>query len=212
MNRIVFAAAIVTGLTFGAPVKGIAAGGQRGVGGHSFRGGFRGSMTMRPATPRMASPRRPGGGPPVGTAVPRPRGRPSSPYYGAGSGWPYDGVYGGAFGLGLYGYDPLWDGMDASLYSYGEAYPFPSGDPSSPASEYATGGLRLDVRPSSAEVIVDGYLAGVVDEFNGHFQHLDLVCGPHHVEVRAPGYTSVQFDVNIEPHQTIKYHGKLNKP
>jgi hypothetical protein len=54
-------------------------------------------------------------------------------------------------------------------------------------------------------------VAGIVDDFNGHFQHLDLVSGAHHIEVRAPGSTSLQFDVNIEPHQTIAYHGRLTK-
>ncbi len=89
-------------------------------------------------------------------------------------------------------------------------------DPYSPAlyvspTAYATGGLRLVVEPKSAEVVVDNYVAGAVDDFDGHFQHLDLVAGPHHIEMRASGYTSVQFDVNIESNQTIAYRGKPTK-
>jgi PEGA domain-containing protein len=65
------------------------------------------------------------------------------------------------------------------------------------------------VEPKDAQVFVDGYYAGLVDEFDGHFQHLDLVPGPHHVEVYAPGYERLLLDVIIQPHHTIQYQGRL---
>ncbi len=153
-------------------------------------------------------------GPVVGTAVPRPGGRPFSPYRGGG-GWPYYGVY-GAFGLGAYGYmDPMWYDMDPSLYPdvpYGDPYAYGApGTYAPPPPLAAIGGLRLDVKPKNASVIVDGYLAGVVDDFDGHFQHLDLVSGAHHVELDAQGYAPLRFDVNIQPRRTTTYHGTLQK-
>jgi hypothetical protein len=60
-------------------------------------------------------------------------------------------------------------------------------------------------------VYVDGYYAGIVDDFNGHFQHLDLTPGPHHVEVREPGYLPLDFDVSIEAHHTTQYRGTMQR-
>ena len=37
-----------------------------------------------------------------------------------------------------------------------------------------TGGLRLKVKPRDAQVLVDGYFVGTVDDFDGVFQRLDL--------------------------------------
>jgi hypothetical protein len=58
-------------------------------------------------------------------------------------------------------------------------------------------------------VFVDGYYAGVVDEFDGHFQHLNLIPGPHHLEISAPGYQPLVIDVAIQPHHKIDYRGAL---
>jgi hypothetical protein len=71
------------------------------------------------------------------------------------------------------------------------------------------GGLRLKIEPRNAQVFVDGYYAGLVDDFDGHFQQLKLAPGPHHVEVRTPGHEPLKFDVNIRPRQTTVYEGTL---
>jgi len=96
------------------------------------------------------------------------------------------------------------------VYDYGLLYssPYPSNpfDRSGP-----TGGLRLRVEPADAEVFVDGYSAGIVDDFNGRFQRLKLAAGPHRVEIRAPGYEPLVIDVNIEPNRTTEYRGTLQR-
>jgi hypothetical protein len=108
---------------------------------------------------------------------------------------PY-GPYGG-YGYGPYGgYDP-YGGYPYPQYGYGR--------------QYDEGALRLKIKPSSAAVYVDGYYAGVVDDFNGLFQRLHLDAGPHRIEVRAPGYESLMFDVRIEPDRTTTYRGELKK-
>jgi hypothetical protein len=113
-------------------------------------------------------------------------------------------------GGGLAPFDnPLWFGaqgtprpmhFDGAIFGY-PSYPF---DPLG-----LTGSLRLQMRPGDAEVYVDGYYAGIVDDFGGHFQHLDLTPGPHHIEIRAPGRLSLAFDVAIEADHKINYRGTL---
>jgi len=127
--------------------------------------------------------------------------------------WPaYSTVLGfGAFGLAS---DPFWPfygnayGPASYPYGYGSAWPY---------SEYGgtfddfddAGSLRLQVEPKDAQVYVDGYYAGIVDDFDGHFQHLDLSPRPHHVEIRSPDYQPLAFDVVIQSHHRTDYRGKL---
>lgn len=71
------------------------------------------------------------------------------------------------------------------------------------------GGLRLKVQPRNAQVYVDGSSAGLVDDFDGRWQRLKLEAGVHHIELRAPGYDSLTFDIEIEWDLTITYRGAL---
>jgi hypothetical protein len=144
----------------------------------------------------------------LGTAVPRStapsRGTLIVPLYG----YPWYGFspYYGALGLGPGAYS------FSSEFGYG--YPFAAPSSFAYASdlfdiEGPTGGLRLKVEPKQAQVFVDGYYAGIVDDFNGRFQHLDVAPGPHHVEVRSSGYEPLEFDITIQPRHTIEYRGAL---
>jgi hypothetical protein len=69
----------------------------------------------------------------------------------------------------------------------------------------------LKVEPKDAEVYVDGYFFGIVDDFNGRLQHLKLTAGPHRVEIRAPGYQPLVVDVSIQPRHTTEYRGALQR-
>ena len=73
----------------------------------------------------------------------------------------------------------------------------------------AVGSLRLKVKPVNAQVYIDGYYVGLVDSFDGTFQRLEIEAGSHRVEVRAEGFTPVQFDVMVTPGETITYKGQL---
>jgi len=98
-------------------------------------------------------------------------------------------------------------GFDA-YYGAGGVYPYgytPRGyyDPI-PGRIY--GGLRITDAPHEAQVFADGYYVGIVDDFDGVFQHLNLEVGPHRIEVRLPGYDdAIAFDVVIQPGRTITY-------
>ena len=43
------------------------------------------------------------------------------------------------------------------------------------------GGVRITGVPRDARVFADGYYVGIVNDFDGIFQHLNLEAGPHHV-------------------------------
>ena len=67
------------------------------------------------------------------------------------------------------------------------------------------------MKPGDAQVYVDGYFSGLVDDFDGMFQKLNLEVGVHHIEVRADGYETLALDVRIEFDQTVTYKGELKK-
>jgi PEGA domain-containing protein len=79
------------------------------------------------------------------------------------------------------------------------------------STNWSHGSIRLNVEPRNGDVYVDGYYAGIVDDFDGHFQHLDLTAGPHHIEISAPGYETLVVDVTIQPHHKIEYRGALTR-
>jgi hypothetical protein len=68
---------------------------------------------------------------------------------------------------------------------------------------FDTGGVRLQMRPRDAEVLVDGYYAGRVDDFDGVFQSIRLAPGGHKIEVRMPGFETRVFDVHVQPDRTL---------
>ena len=105
--------------------------------------------------------------------------------------------YGGWYGPG-WGYDdPFWGyGWGAPYYGY-----------AAPAA--VTGGLRLEVTPKDAQVYVDGSYAGVVDDFDGHFQHLNLTPGGHRIEIRDEGFKALAFNAYVQPDHTSDYKGHL---
>jgi hypothetical protein len=161
------------------------------------------SSTAGQAVPRTSRPR--GDQPATGTATVRtqprvPAGR--TVYYRPITYYPY-----GAYGLGYFYYDPYWMG---SPYGYG-GYGGYGGHYGAPVyrADYGTGAVRLRVSPREALVHVNGYYVGQVDDFDGIFQRLRLEAGPHRIEIRAPGYEPLVFEVRLQPGQTITYRGEL---
>jgi hypothetical protein len=74
-----------------------------------------------------------------------------------------------------------------------------------------TGGMSFDITPATAQVLVDGTLFGTVGDFTPTTQPLGLPAGRHHVEVRADGYHTMSFDVDIVAGQVIPYQGTLER-
>jgi PEGA domain len=126
---------------------------------------------------------------------------PSRFYFGYGYGWGYP--------YSFVGY-PYYAGFG---YPWGWGYGNPYGGYAYPyyRNGYAEdqGGIRLQMNPKDAQVTVDGYFVGEVDDFDGISQRLALEAGPHKIEITAPGYEPFTLEVNILREQTIKYKGVL---
>ena len=69
------------------------------------------------------------------------------------------------------------------------------------------GGVRITGAPRDAQVFADGYFVGLVNDFDGIFQHVNLEAGPHHLEIRWGGYEPVAFDVYVRPGETTTFRG-----
>jgi hypothetical protein len=73
------------------------------------------------------------------------------------------------------------------------------------------GGLSFEITPANAELYVDGELMGTVGQFTPRSQPLGLTSGHHEVEIKASGYRTMSFDVDIVAGQVIPYQGALER-
>lgn len=77
------------------------------------------------------------------------------------------------------------------------------------APGFAYGSLRIVDAPRDAQVFVDGYYAGIVDDYDGVFQRLNLEPGGHQIEIDVyPGVPPLYFDVYVEPGRTVTIHAR----
>ena len=110
------------------------------------------------------------------------------PYYGWGYGYyPYGGLY----------LDSWW--WTPPYYGYG-AYVRGADD---------TGSVRVLVNQSKARVYVDGYYAGIVDDFDGLFQRLNVSPGEHDITLKLEGYKTHNFSVYVPYDGTLKLRWEM---
>lgn len=96
-------------------------------------------------------------------------------------------------GFGYSFYDPYWGPYWSGYGPYGYG----------PARD-ALGSVRLQVTPQEAEVFVDGYYTGRVDDFDGIFQRLRLLPGGHEIVIYGDGYRSLRERIYVAPGTTHK--------
>jgi hypothetical protein len=99
-------------------------------------------------------------------------------------------------------YDPFYMGWYPIYAQY--PYPYPRGGYYGYSRNWAS--ARLEVKPRDAQVYVDGYLVGIVDQFDGVFQRLDVPTGDHEVEIYFKGYRPYRQRTLFRPGET--YHFK----
>ena len=102
--------------------------------------------------------------------------------------------------VGLYDpfwFDPWW-GVDYQWGPYPYPYPYPFRRYDAGAS------VRLEVKPKQAEVYVDGYYAGIVDDFDGVFQRLHVPPGEHDLTLYLDGYRTTAQKIYLEPDKTFR--------
>ena len=187
-----------------------------------------------PRPPQGAGPAarpRPAGTPATGRAVPRPAYRPGSggyypgygyrghypyygyrgyyPYYGYRGYYPWYGYYGGYypsfyFGVGSWGWPYYYGAWPYAAYGYyGSSFDDGYGAGSGGSS------LKVDVKPKSAEVYVDGHFAGIVDQFDGMFDSLPVEAGEHEITIYQEGFRSIRQRLYLSPGSTYRIKGTL---
>ena len=191
------------------------------------------SSGARPARPPSGS--RPATGPATGRAVPRPAYRPGYgpgyrpgyapgygyrhpyygyrypyygyrgyyPWYGYGAYYPwyYSGFY---FGIGTLGWPYYYGAWPYAGYGYSyDSYDYGYESSAGRAS------LKVEVKPKSAEVYVDGHFAGIVDQFDGMFDSLPLEAGEHEITIYQEGFRSIRQRLNLSPGSTYRVKGTL---
>jgi hypothetical protein len=110
------------------------------------------------------------------------------PYYGYYSS-PFDYWYSPYYYSGYYGYSPAYYRRSRGYGYYRDS-----------------GSVRLLVEPEKTRVYVDGYYAGVVDDFDGILQRLNVPPGRHDITLRLEGYRTQHFRVYVPVDDTIKIH------
>jgi hypothetical protein len=112
-----------------------------------------------------------------------------------------------------YSASPLWF-YDPWFGFYGNQWGYPPYGPYGPYRRYnlaPESAVRLEVKPKEAKVYVDGYYAGIVDDFDGTFQRLRLPPGEHEIAIYLEGYRTMRQRVYLRPDNTFKIKEALEK-
>jgi hypothetical protein len=105
-----------------------------------------------------------------------------------------------AYGYGYYPWAPYYQ---VGPYPYPYPYPFHYVDPGA--------SVRLEVTPKQAEVYVDGFYAGVVDDYDGTFQRLHIPPGEHDITLYLDGYRTVKQHLRLSSDKTFKVKYQMEK-
>jgi hypothetical protein len=102
-------------------------------------------------------------------------------------------------------YDPFWAPYYPYPY-YGYGYPDWAYNGASTA-----GSLKTEITPKETEVYVDGYYAGVADNFDGAFKRLHAAPGGHAITLHLEGYRTVTQNLYVRPESTVKVKETMEK-
>jgi hypothetical protein len=105
----------------------------------------------------------------------------------------------GGFVYSPFFYDPFWGPYP--YFGYG-AYPI---------GARPVGDVRVLASPKQAEVYVDGFYAGVVDDFDGTFQRLHTTPGGHTITLHLEGYRTVTQNIYVTLDSTFKLQVTMDR-
>ena len=88
----------------------------------------------------------------------------------------------------------------------GGGYPYP-------AYRYAApdAAMKFDVKPKETMIYVDGFYAGIVDDFDGAFQRLRTAPGGHQLTLYLEGYRTYSERVYLSPDNTFKMRHRMER-
>jgi hypothetical protein len=69
--------------------------------------------------------------------------------------------------------------------------------------------VQTKVKPNQTQVYVDGYYAGIVDDFDGTFQKLYLPPGEHEIELRLDGHRGHRQSLMVNSGTNYKIHHQM---
>jgi hypothetical protein len=73
------------------------------------------------------------------------------------------------------------------------------------------GSARIDIDPQQAEVFVDGYRAGIVDDFDNPLQRLNVWPGEHEITLFLEGYKTQRHLLHMARGTTAHLKGTMEK-
>lgn len=118
-------------------------------------------------------------------------------------------VVGGGYYPRFFYYDPVFYDPWYQWRPYGPYGPY------GPYRGYGFGryeygaDVRIDVAPREAEVFVDGYSAGIVDDFDGVFQRLRVSPGAHEITIHLSGYRTIKLNRYFRPGSNEKIRATM---
>jgi hypothetical protein len=122
----------------------------------------------------------------------------------------YGARFGPGFRGGFYYPGPFWYGYPFGYPWYAYQYPVGPYPPYGGYYRFNPGSAaRLEVTPREAEVYVDGFYAGIVDDFDGVFQRLPLAPGNHELTLYRDGLRTVHQTIYAQPGATLKIKYKM---
>ncbi len=85
--------------------------------------------------------------------------------------------------------------------------------PGYPAYRYAArdAAVKFDVKPKETMVYVDGYYAGIVDDYDGAFHRLRTAPGGHEITLYLGGYRTYSERVYLSADNTFKFKHRMEK-
>lgn len=102
-------------------------------------------------------------------------------------------------------YRPYYRPYFAGFYGavFGQRYPYPYPHPYYGYRFDPRAEVRIDVEQRDAEVYVDGYFVGLVDDFDGFAQRLRLEPGDYEITIYHPAYRTWSEQVRLRPRQSL---------